>query len=176
VFSTYQNELLLLEHAVDCALVLAFLDTLALVKLLLTPRYGDYQFSKAAIVDEQTQGHNRETRLQVILSDATYFLAVEQQLAVTMGGVVIVGTVTVLGNIHVFNPHLAVDDHAIGIGQSALALTDGLDLGPGQDDTRSERLDNLIVKRRTAVLDIDVITINFIIACHSKKTSRLNDQ
>ena len=149
----------MLEHAVDGALVLAFLDGLALVELALASCRSNDQFGQTTFVDEETQRDNGDTRLLGVAGDATYFLAVEQQLAVAMCGVVVVGTVTVLGNIHVLDPNLTIDDHAIGIGQAALALTDGLDFGAREHNARSERLDNLIVERCLAVLDVDCIVI-----------------
>ena len=155
---------LLLEHAVDGAAVLAFLDGLSLVVLLFTAGDSDDEFGKPTLVDEQTQGNYRDAWLLHVLGDAAYFLAVEQELTVTVGGVVVVGAETVLSNIHVLDPHLIVDHHAIGIGQAALALTDGLNLSASQNDTRSEGLDNLVVESSLAVLDVDGVVI--VIPCH----------
>ena len=156
----------MLEHAVDGALVLALLDGLALVVLTLASCGCDDQLGKATLVDEEAQGDDGDTGLLGVAGDAAYFLAVEQQLAVTMGSVVVIGTVTVLGNVHVLDPNLTIDDHTIGIGQAALALTDGLDFGAREHNARSERLDNLIVERRLAVFDIDCIVI--VVSCHRK--------
>ena len=157
-----------LEHAVDAALVLTLLDGLALVVLALASRRGDDQFGKASLVDEQAQGHDGDTRLLSVTGDAADFLAVQQQFAVTVGRVVVVGAVAIFGDVHVLDPDFAVDDHTIGIGQAALALTDGFDFGTRQHDTRSERLDNLIVERRLAVLDIDGIVTLIVISSHSQ--------
>ena len=145
----------MLEHAVDAALVLAFLDSLALVVLAFTAGSGDDQLGQASLVDEQAQGHDGDTGLLGVTGNASDFLTVEQQFAVTVCRVVVVRTVTVLCDIHVLDPNLAVDDHAIGVGQAALALTDGLDLGTREHNARSEGLDNLVIERRLAVLDID---------------------
>ncbi len=120
---------LLLEHAIDGALVLAFLDALALVVLLLASSNGNNQLSQSAFVDEQAQWNNRIARLQIVLGNATDLLAVEQQLTVAVGRVIVIGAEAVLGNVHVLDPHLAIDDHAIGIGKTYLTLPDGLDLG-----------------------------------------------
>ena len=76
-----------------------------------------------------------------------------------MGRVVIVGAVAVLGNIHILDPDLAIDDHALGISQAALAQTNGFDLGSREDNTGSEGLNDLVVERRLAVLDIDRILV-----------------
>ncbi len=163
---TTNNRGLLLEHAVDGALVFAFLDGLALVELALTAGDGDDQLCQTALVDEQTQGDDGKTRLECVLGNAANLLAVEQELAVAMCRVVVVGAKAVLGNIHVLDPHLAIDDHAIGIGQTTLALADGFDLGTRQDNARSESLDDLVIKGRLAVLDIDRIIV-IVIPCHS---------
>ena len=156
----------MLEHAVDGALVLAFLDGLALVVLPLSSSDGNHQFGQTSLVDEQPQRDYRETGLHGLAGNAANFLAVEQQFAIAMSRVVVVGTVTVLGDIHVLHPHLVVDDHAIGIGQAALALTDGLDLGTREHDTGGEGLEDLVIERRLAVLDIDRIIV-IVIPCHS---------
>ena len=150
---------LLLEHAVDAALVLAFLDALSLVVLLLASSDGNDQLGQSTFVDEQAQRHNRETGLQGGLGDVAYFLAVQQELTVTVGRVVVVGAVRVLGNVHVLDPDLAIDNHAIGVGQATLALTDGLDLGSGEHNASSECLDDLVIECGLAVLDIDCIMV-----------------
>ena len=156
----------MLKHAVDGALVLALLDGLALVVLALASGYGYDELCQASLVDEKTQRHDGDTGLQAVLGNAANLLAVEQKLAVAMSRVVVVGAETVFSNIHVLDPHLVVDDHAIGISQSTLALTDGLDLGARQDDARREGFDDLIIEGRLAVLDIDGIVI--VVACHSR--------
>lgn len=120
---------LLLEHAIDGALVLALLDALALVVLLLASGNGNNQLSQSAFIDEQPQRDNRIAGLQVVLGNAADLLAVEQQFTVTVGRVIIIGAKAVLGNVHVLDPHLTIDDHAIGIGKTYLTLPDGLDLG-----------------------------------------------
>lgn len=155
----------MLEHAVDGATVLAFLDGLALVVLAFASGCGDDQLGQSTLVDEEAQRHDGNSRLHAVSGDATDFLAVEQQFAVTVGRVVVVGAEAVFGDVHVLDPDLAVDDHAIGVGQATLALTDGLDLGTREDDTRREGLDDLIVERRLAVLDIDGIVV-VVVACH----------
>ena len=141
--------------AIDSALVLALLDALALIKLALTSGDGDNEFGQAPLVDEQSQRDDRETWLRSLASDAAYLLAVQQELAIAMSCVIVVGAETVLGNIHVLDPHLATRDHAIGIGEPALALTNRLDLGTGKDNARREGLNDLIIERGLAVLDVD---------------------
>ena len=150
---------LFLEHAVDGALILTFLDGLALVILTLASCRSDDQFGETPLVDEQSQGHDGDTRLLGVTGDTADFLAVQQKFAVTVGSVVVVGAVAVLGNVHVLNPYLIIDDHAIGVGQATLALADGLDFGTREHNTRGERLDDLVIERRLAVLDIDRIVV-----------------
>lgn len=149
----------MLEHAVDAALVLAFLDGLTLVILAFASSKRDDQLGKAPLVDKQTQGHDGDTGLLGVTGNASDFLTVEQQFAVTVCRVVVVGAVTVLCDIHVLDPDFAVDDHAVGVGQTALALTYGFNLGTREHNARSEGLDDLIIERRLAVLDIDCIMI-----------------
>jgi len=155
-----------LEHAVDGALVLALLDGLALVELALTASQRDDQLGQTPLVDEQAQGDDGNTGLLSVTGNATNLLAVQQQLAVTVGRVVIVGAVAVLGNIHVLNPDFTIDDHAIGISQTALALTNRLDFGAGKHDASREGFNDFVIKGRLAVLDIDCIVI--VVGCHNK--------
>ena len=54
------GRVLLLEHAIDGALVLALLDALALVVLLLASGNGNNQLSQSAFIDEQAQRDVRE--------------------------------------------------------------------------------------------------------------------
>ena len=155
----FGGEVSVFEHAVNTTLVFSLLYGLALVVLTLASCSGNDQFGQAALIDEQAQGHDGNTWLLGVAGDAAYFLAVEQQLTVAMGRVVVIGAVRILGNVHVLNPDLATDDHAIGIGQTALALANGLNLGTGEHDTCSEGLDYLVIKGRLAVLDVDCIGV-----------------
>lgn len=154
----------MLEHAIDGALVLAFLDGLTFVVLSFTTTQSDNDLGESPLIDKQAQWHNGNTRLLGVAGDATDLLAVKEQLAVAMGGMVVIGSVTVFSNVHVLDPDLTIDNHAIGIGQAAFALTDGLDFGTSEHDTSGERLDNLVVERRLTVLDIDSIVV--IASCH----------
>lgn len=154
----------MLEHAIDGALVLAFLDGLTFVVLSFTTTQSDNDLGESPLIDKQAQWHNGNTRLLGVTGDATDLLAVKEQLAVAVGGMVVIGPVTVFSNVHVLDPDLTIDDHAIGIGQAAFALTDGLDFGTSEHDTSGERLDNLVVERRLTVLDIDSIVV--IASCH----------
>lgn len=154
----------MLEHAIDGALVLAFLDGLTFVVLSFTTTQSDNDLGESPLINKQAQWHNGNTRLLGVTGDATDLLAVKEQLAVAVGGMVIIGPVTVFGNVHVLDPDLTIDNHAIGIGQAAFALTDGLDFGTCEHDTSGERLDNLVVERRLTVLDIDSIVV--IASCH----------
>ena len=150
----------MLEHAIDGALVLAFLDGLTFVVLSFTTTQSDNDLGESPLIDKQAQWHNGNTRLLGVTGDATDLLAVKEQLAVAVGGMVVIGPVTVFSNVHVLDPDLTIDDHAIGIGQATLALTDGFDLSTREDDARREGLENLVVKGRLAVLDIDgVVTL-----------------
>ncbi len=154
----------MLEHAIDGALVLALLDGLTLVILSFTTTQSDNELGESPLIDKQTQGHDGNTRLLGVACDATDFLAVKEQLAVAVCGMVVIGPVAVLSNVHVLDPDLTINDHAIGIGQATFALTDRLDFGTSEHDACGERLDNLVVERRLTVLDIDSIVV--IASCH----------
>ena len=164
----------MLEHAIDGALVLAFLDGLTLVVLPFTTTQSDNKLGETPLIDKQTQGHDGNTRLLGVACDATDLLAVKEQLAVTVGGMVVIGPVAVFSNVHVLDPDLTIDNNAIGIGQAAFALTDGLDFGTSEHDTSGERLDNLVVERRLTVLDIDSIVV--IASCHKSLFTLIKSQ
>ena len=134
----------MLEHAIDGALVLALLDGLTFVILPFTTTQSDNELGESPLIDKEAQGHDGYTRLLGVAGDATDLLAVKKQLAVAVSGMVVIGPVAVLSNVHVLDPDLTIDDHAIGIGQAAFALTDGLDFGTCEHDTSGERLDNLV--------------------------------
>ena len=154
----------MLEHAIDGALVLTLLDGLALVILPFTTTQSDNELGESPLIDKEAQGNDGNTRLLGVACDTTDLLAVKKQLAVAVSGMVVIGPVAVFSNVHVLDPDLTIDDHAIGIGQAAFALTDGLDFGTSEHDTSGERLDNLVVERRLTVLDIDSIVV--IASCH----------
>ena len=165
---------LLLEHTVDGAFILALLNALALVVLALASRKSDDELCQSPLVDKQPQGHNRETGLHAVPGNAADFLAVEQQLAVAVRRVVVIRAKTVLGNIHVLGPNLIIDDHAVGVGEAHLSLTDGFYLGTGEHNARSIGLDYLIVKGRLAVFDIYRILM-VVVPCHSLISQTINN-
>ena len=86
-------------------------------------------------------------------------LAGEQQFAVAVSSVVVIRAVAVLGDVHVLDPYLPVDDHTIGISQATLALANRLNLGASEHNAGREGLDDLVIKRGLAVLDIDCIIV-----------------
>ena len=164
------NTELLLEHAVDGALVFAFLDGLALVELALTAGRGNDELGQAALVDKEAQRDDGDTGLLGVAGDAANLLAVEQQLAIAVSRVVVVGAVGVFGDVHVLDPYLTIDNHAIGVGQAALALTDGLDFGTREDNTCCKGLDDLVIEGSLAVLDVDCILV-IVVSSHSFSNS-----
>ena len=58
-------------------------------------------------------------------------------------------------------------NHAVGIGQSRLALAQRLDFGASEHNARSESLKNLVVKGCLTVLDVDIVAMLFIVLSHS---------
>ena len=102
----------ILNCSVHFAAVLLFFERVALVVFLFASAEGDDQFGAAVFINVEAQGHNGETGRTRGLKQRTDFLAVEQQFALTARQMVVVRTAIVLGDIHVFHPHLAVVDLA----------------------------------------------------------------
>lgn len=148
------------EHSVDGAFVFSGFNRLSLVELFLTSRYGYFEFGVAAFVDEKPDGDNSVARLLGRLGDTVDFLALQQQLAVAMCGVVVVRAETVFSYIHVLHPHFMVLNHAEGVGESGLALTYRFDFGPGKHYTGGEGLVEQIVETGPAVLYVDVVSFH----------------
>ena len=93
------------------------------------------------------------------------FIAIEQQFAVALWGVVITRTPTILGHVHATNPHLATLKVAVAIRQRGLAQTNRLDLGAHQHDTCDELLEDLVIEGGTFVsyIYIPIVGHNFFI-------------
>ena len=153
-----------LELTVNSAAVFFFLERLALVEGVLTASKIDVQFGTAILVDEKECGDDGEAGALGALLEAMDLTAIEEEFAVTAGGVVVVGAVEVLGDIHVLDPNFTANDGTISIHQTGLTKADALDFGASEDESCGVFLHQVIVKLGLAVLDVDGLLFFF---CHS---------
>ena len=82
------------------------------------------------------------------------FPFVEQQLAVALHHVVVVGAVAVGRDAHPLHPDFPVMDIAVGIHQRSLAQADALYFSTGQDDAGRVGVHEEVFKRSLLVLDL----------------------
>ena len=139
---------------VQFAADVALLDSLALVVLLLAPSEGDEEFRIPVVGDEQLDGDDGEASLLVLDSQVVEFLPREEEPAVADGFVLAPGAPVVLGDVHAPYKELITGKVAVGILQRDLSRPDGLDLGPHQLDAGGIGLQELVIERGPAVLDL----------------------
>lgn len=156
----------LLEETRHGAFVLALTDALTLVELLLAAADADDKLGITALTYEQTQGYDRDTRLLLRLVQLTDFLAIKKQLALAALGVVVVGAVEELGDVHILHPDLAVVDITISVHKTGLAQADALYLRAGEHYAGRESVRDGIVKPCAAVFDVYFLKSHF---CHNTR-------
>ncbi len=152
--------MLFLEGTSHGALVFALLDVLALVVFLLASGNANYYLGQPFFRNEKLEGDYGVASFLAALVETTYLALSEQELAVAARGVIVVRAVEVFGNIHVFDPHLASVDDAIGIGQRGLSLTYRLDLSARQHYAGRKRLGDSVVKSSSTILYVNVLGLH----------------
>ena len=156
--------IVVLELSVDGAAVFFFLERLALVVAVFASGQVDVELGPSVLVDEEQGGDDGESGILERLLQAVNLAAVEQQLAVAAGGVVVVGAVEVLGDVHVLHPNLAAKDGAVGVHEAGLAQADALDFRARQHHSCRVFLHQEVLELRFTVLNIDGFLLFF---CHS---------
>jgi len=68
--------------------------------------------------------------------------------------VVVVGTLLIVCDVHVLDPHLAADDVAVCVHEACLALADALYLGAGEDEACRVIVHEEVVELGALVLDV----------------------
>ena len=129
------------EGAGDVAVVIAFLQVLALVELPLAARDRQFHLRPAAL-EVHLQGHQGAAFLQGAAEEAVDFAFLEEQLA---GPPRVVAELVGLGvgaDVHVVEENLAAADAGEGVVEVALALAEGLDLGALEHQARLDRVDD----------------------------------
>ena len=143
--------MLYLHVAVHLALGILQLEGFALVVLLLTPGQGDIDLGQPAVVNKEAEGDNGKPLLLRLALQLVELLALQQQLAVALGVVVVVRSPPVLGDVHAAHEQLAAVEVAVGIHQAGLAGAYRLDLGARQHDSGRVGLEELVVVARPLV-------------------------
>ncbi len=77
--------------------------------------------------------------------------SVEQQLPAAAGVVIHVAARLVGGDRETIEPHLAVVHHPVRLLEADLTGADGLDLRPGEHQSRLPRLENVVVVPRSGI-------------------------
>ena len=103
------------EVAVHFAFVVAFFDGFTLVERLFTFGYGNVEFGQALFVEEEFDGNDGKARFLGESGEFGQFALGEQQFAVTLGYMVVVGTERVLRDLDVLRPEFAVLNDTIAI-------------------------------------------------------------
>ena len=122
----------MLHRTIHFALVLLLLDSLTLVKFLLTTAEGYIHLCTTFVVDEYEGRDDGESHSLGVFLQAAYLTLVEQQFTVTLRLVVVVRAVEIWVNIHALDPYLAIVDVAECVNEGSLTKSDGLDLCAGQ--------------------------------------------
>ena len=134
------------SHSVHLPPVFLLLEALALVEEFLSLGQGDVHLCPSVLVDEDQDGDDGEAHLLHRLGQPVDLAPVEQQLAVAPGLVVAIRPIEIGRHVHSLDPHLAIDDGAVGIHKRCLTKSDGLDLGAGEHDARRIGLDEEILE------------------------------
>src|SRR4051794_8848405 len=124
---------------------------MTLVEGLLAPREGDLDLG-AAVLEVQRQRDDRQPLLVDPLLDLVYLGAVEQELALAPGGVVVPGALEVLRDVHAVQPDLVTVDLREAVDQRRATGPQRLHLGALEDHAGLEGVLDVVVVARLLVL------------------------
>ena len=143
------------ELSVDGLAVFFLLEGFALVVAVLASCEIDVEFSASVFVDEEQGGDDSGPWALGGVLQAGDFPAVQQKLAVASCGVIIIGAVEILGDVHVLHPDFTTKDDTIGIDETGLAETDAFDFRSGKDKACCVFINQVVVEFGLAILDVD---------------------
>lgn len=155
-----------LEESVELALVVAFAERSTLVVFALTSAECNVELCSSIVVNEKTQRHNGEARRLAVLLNIANLLLVEQKFAVASGSMVVVAAEVVRGNIHIFDPHLAVKNEAERVDERSLPGAYAFDLCTGKDDARHPAVNDEVIMFGTLVLDVNACRLVVLFLSH----------
>src|SRR6266516_4668276 len=133
----------------------AFLLGLALVVQLLAPCKRQLELGAALLVEIELERHQRHSFPLDRTHELIDLAAVKQELAGALGRMVEAAALQIFRNIGVDPPDLAAARIRIRFGNGRLAAAQRLHLGAGERDAGLERLADLVVEARLAIVGDD---------------------
>jgi hypothetical protein len=118
---------------------------------LLALRQGERDLH-LAVLEIQLRRHQGEALLDGLANQLPDLVLVQQQPALPPGVVIHVPAVRVGVDVHVVQPHLAPLHLGVAVAQVRPPLADALHLGAEQRDAGLERLEDVVIVKRLAVV------------------------
>src|SRR6476620_6890672 len=138
------------HRALCLTVVLALAQGMPLVVLLLAGRDRDLHLG-ATVLEVERQRHDGASALAGLVRDLLELGAVQEQLALAAGGVVVPRAVEVLGDVDVLEVELVAGEHREAVDERCPPHPQRLHLGAGQDDARLEGVADEVVVSGLAV-------------------------
>jgi hypothetical protein len=144
-----------LERPLHLAVGLAFRQVAPLVALLLTPRQRELDLHPP-VLEVELRRDEREPALRDLSGERGDLLSVQEELSVAIR--IVVGQVPLLVNrdVRTDEPRLLPTHVRIGLLQGSPSVAKRLDLGPGEDHTGLDPVEEVVVVPRAAVVDDQV--------------------
>ena len=158
----------MLHRPIHLAAVFFGFECLSLVKLFLTFAEGEVHLGAPMLIEEHEQGDDGVTSLLGSTLKTCYLAPVEQEFAVALGLMVVIGAIEIGGDVHSLHPYLTIVDVAEGIHQTGFAETDRFYLGACEHDTCRVSLDEEILKRGFLIADVHrtLLSYQFLFLVH----------
>ena len=136
---------------------------------LLAARERELELGAALLVEIELERNDRHALALDARGEPVDLPAMQQQFARPLRRVIEAAGLQVFGDVGVDEPHLAFARIGIGFADGRLALAQRLHLGAGQRDAGLERLADLIVEARLAVVGDD---LDLALWCFAMATTR----
>ena len=133
--------------------VVGFAEGLAFVIGVLALAEGDLHLSQSFVIDEEFERDNSLACVLCSFGEFANLAFIEQQFAVTFGGMVGIGAESVLGYMHLLDEDLSVLHRTIGIHQRGFAFPDGFDFRAVENNACRIAVKNDILKLSLLVQD-----------------------
>src|SRR5919201_4005397 len=140
-----------LDLALEAAPRLPLGDVASLVPSFLATGEGELDLG-APVPEVEPCRDEREAALGGLRGELVDLAAVEEQLAVAVGLVWLDRGLRVRGDVCADEPELAVARLGVGATQAGLPLAERLDLAAGEDETRFDALEQVVLVPRAAVV------------------------
>ena len=147
------------DRAVNLTLGVAFLDGLAAVLGLATLGQGDLDFGPT-FLKVHLERHDGQRLGLGLFENAVDFVAVQQELALAIWVVAPEAHRELpWRNVGLEQPHLAIIDAGVGLGDDGLAFAQGLHFGAREDHAALEGFEDVVVVTGAAIRGDDAVTI-----------------